>query len=135
MHPRLLNVGWHGLLLRRIFKHRQGELKMADINVRQVMTAIPEHFNAEKAKGVSGVVQCMFSGDQASDWVIKIQDQTCVVEEGTVTNPDLTIKADAEDGVNLLTGQLDPMRAYMLGKIKVFGDLALGMKLVNFFEQ
>lgn len=108
---------------------------MAEINVHQVMTSIPEYFNAEKAKGVSGVVQCMFSGDQASDWVITIQNQTCTVEEGSTTNPDLTIKADAEDGVNLLTGQLDPMRAYMLGKIKVFGDLSLGMKLVNFFER
>jgi len=27
------------------------------------------------------------------------------------------------------------MRAYMLGKIKVFGDLALGMKLINFFKR
>ncbi|NLN71096.1 MAG: SCP2 sterol-binding domain-containing protein [Chloroflexi bacterium] len=50
------------------------------------------------------------------------------------SNPDLTIKADAEDGVNLLRGKLDPMQAYMLGKIKVFGDLALGMKLINFFD-
>jgi len=108
---------------------------MTEINVHQLMTSIPDHFNAEKAKGVSGVVQCMFSGEQASDWVIKIQDQTCTVEEGKVNNPDITIKADAEDGVNLLTGELDAMRAYMLGKVKVFGDLALGMKLINFFDR
>lgn len=108
---------------------------MTEIDVHQVMTSIPDHFNAEKAKGVSAVVQLMFSGDQASDWVIKIQNQTCIVEEGKTANPDLTIKADAEDGVNLLTGKLDPMRAYMLGKVKVFGDLSLGMKLVNFFNR
>lgn len=108
---------------------------MTEIDVHQVMTSIPDHFNAEKAKGVSAVVQLMFSGDQASDWVIKIQDQGCSVEEGKTANPDLTIKADAEDGVNLLTGKLDPMRAYMLGKVKVFGDLSLGMKLVNFFNR
>ena len=108
---------------------------MAEINVRQLMESIPNQFNAEKAKGVSGVVQCMFTGDQASNWVITVKDQTCSVEEGTTTNPDLTIKADAEDGVNLLTGKLDVMRAYMLGKVKVFGDLALGMKLINFFDR
>ncbi len=108
---------------------------MTEINVRELMAAIPDHFNAEKAEGVSGVVQCMFSGDQASDWVIKIENQTCSVEEGVTTNPDLTIKADAEDGVNLLTGKMDAMRAYMLGKVKVFGDLSLGMKLINFFDR
>lgn len=107
---------------------------MSEINVAELMKSIPEHFNVEKAKGVSGVVQCMFSGEQASDWVITIENQTCTVEEGKTANPNLTIKADAEDGVNLLTGKLDAMRAYMLGKVKVFGDLSLGMKLINFFD-
>ena len=108
---------------------------MSEVNVQQMMNSIPKFFNVEKAKGISGVVQCMFSGEQASDWVITIQDQTCTVEEGKNANPDLTLKADAEDGVSLLTGKLDPMRAYMLGKVKVFGDLALGMKLINSFDR
>lgn len=108
---------------------------MAEIDVYQIMNSIPDYFDAEKAQGVSGLVQCSFSGEQASEWVIRIHDQTCTVEQGTTSNPDLTIKADAKDEVKLLTGQLDPMRAYMLGKIKVFGDLALGMKLVNFFKR
>jgi putative sterol carrier protein len=108
---------------------------MSEINVRELMTSIPDYFNAEKAQGVSAVVQCMFTGEQASDWVIKIIDQTCTVEEGKTANPDLTIKADAVDGVNLLTGKMHAMKAYMLGKVKVFGDLALGMKLVNFFDR
>ena len=107
---------------------------MSELDVRQTMMAIPDHFNAEKAKGVSGIVQCMFSGDQASDWVIAIKDQVCKVEEGINPNPDLTIKADADVGVKVLTGAIDPMRAYMLGKVKVFGDLSLGMKLTNLFN-
>jgi len=107
---------------------------MADVNVKEMMKDIPNHFNAEKAKGVSGIVQCIFSGDQASDWVIWIENQTCEVKEGKVDNADLTIKADAQDGVNVLIGKLDAMRAYMLGKVKVFGDLSLGMKLTNFFD-
>ena len=107
---------------------------MVEVNVREIMQAIPDHFNVEKAKGVTGLVQCMFSGEQASDWIIKIENQTCSVEEGTLENPDLTIKADAEDGVNLLTGKMDAMRAYMLGKVKVFGDLSLGMKLINIID-
>jgi putative sterol carrier protein len=31
-------------------------------------------------------------------------------------------------------GKMDPMRAYMLGKVKVRGDLALGMKLAKLFN-
>jgi len=108
---------------------------MAKVDVAKIMQSIPDHFIPEKAKGVNAVVQCAFTGEQASNWVMTIKDQTCSVEEGTNTNPDMTIKADAEDGVNVLTGDLDAMRAYMLGKIKVFGDLSLGMKLTNFFNR
>jgi len=107
---------------------------MTEMNVSDIMKEISNHFVPEKAKGISGVVQCVFSGEQASDWIITIKDQICKVEEGKIDNPDLTIKADAEDGVNVLTGKLDAMRAYMLGKVKVFGDLSLGMKLTNLFS-
>jgi len=107
---------------------------MTEMNVSEIMKTIPNYFVPEKAKSISGVVQCVFSGEQASDWIITIKDQACKVEEGKTDDPDLTIKADAEDGVNVLTGKLDAMRAYMLGKVKVFGDLSLGMKLTNLFK-
>lgn len=108
---------------------------MADVNIRKVMQEIPDAFNTEKAKGVSGVVQCTFTDEQASDWVITIKDQTCKVEEGKAENPDLTLKANAEVGVKLLTGKMDAMRAYMLGKVKVLGDLPFGMKLISCFDR
>ncbi|MCB2202719.1 SCP2 sterol-binding domain-containing protein [bacterium] len=108
---------------------------MSAMNVPEMMSKIPDHFNPNKANGVDGVVQCHFSGEQASDWIIRIENQTCSVEEGVTSDPNLTIKANAEDGVKLLTGELDAMRAYMMGKIKVFGDLGLGMKLVNLFDR
>jgi putative sterol carrier protein len=107
---------------------------MAEMNVSEMMRAIPDHFNPEKAKGASGVVQCVFSGEQASNWVIRIQDGVCTVEEDRIDNPDLTIRADAADGINVIIGKMDAMRAYMMGKIKVFGDLSLGMKLTTFFN-
>lgn len=107
---------------------------MADVDVAKIMREIPKHFNPELAKGVSGVVQCKFSGDEASNWVIEIEDQKCTVEEGKADDPDLTLRASGEDGVKILMGQMDPMRAYMLGKVKVRGDLALGMKLAKLFN-
>jgi putative sterol carrier protein len=107
---------------------------MSDVNVKSLMEKLPEYFKPEKAKGVNGVIQFMFTGEQAGSWVLTVEDQTCTVDEGKADNPDLTIKGDAQDGINVLTGKLDGTRAYMLGKIKVFGDLSLAMKLMNFFE-
>jgi putative sterol carrier protein len=108
---------------------------MAELNVSQIMESIPEYFNPEKATGIEAVVQCFFSGNQASNWFIVIKDQTCKVEKGQVEHPDITIKANVEEGVKLFTGEMDPMRAFLLRKVKVSGDMALGMKLLNLFDR
>lgn len=106
---------------------------MTEMDVSKIMMEIPKHFNPELAKGVSGTIQCVFSGEQASNWVIAIVDQVCTVKEGRADDPDLTIKAKGEDGVKILMGEMDPMRAYILGKVKILGDLSLGMKLAKLF--
>ena len=108
---------------------------MAELNVSQIMESIPEYFNPEKATGIEAVVQCFFSGNQASNWFIVIKNQTCKVEKGQVDHPDITIKANGEEGVKLFTGEMDPMRAFLLRKVKVSGDMALGMKLLNLFDR
>jgi len=108
---------------------------MTEINVRNIMSKIPDYFRPEKAIGITAVVQCIFTGKQASNWVVVIKDQVCEVAEKLTSNPDLTIRADGETGVKLFTGDMDPMRAFLLGKVKVSGDLTLGMKLVNFFDR
>lgn len=107
---------------------------MADENVCDMMMAIPNYYKPEGSENISATVQCIFTGSQASDWVIKINPKTCTVEEGQVEHPNLTIKAKAQDGIKLLMGKMDPMRAFMLGKIKVIGDLSLGMKLAKLFK-
>ena len=107
---------------------------MDETNVGEVMKSIPDHFVPEKARGLSAVIQCQFSGNQSSNWIIEIEDQKCKVIEGVADDPDLTIRADAIDGARMLSGKLDAMRAYRLGKVKVKGDLSLGMKLPGIFD-
>jgi len=105
-----------------------------ETNVGEVMKSIPDYFIPEKASGIAAVIQCNFSGNQSSNWIIEIEDQKCKVEEGLADDPDLTIRADAVTGAKILSGKTDAMRAYMLGKVKVVGDLSLGMKLPGFFD-
>ena len=107
---------------------------MEDTNVGEVMKSIPDYFIPGKANGIDAVIQCNFSGNQASNWIIVIEDQKCKVKEGFADDPDLTIRADAVTGAKILSGKMDAMRAYMLGKVKVVGDLSLGMKLPGFFD-
>lgn len=46
---------------------------------------------------------------------------------------DATVKVSLEDFSNLLSGDLNPMTAFMSGKIKVDGDMGVAMKLQKLF--
>jgi len=58
-------------------------------------------------------------------------------ESNIVTNEDkdadATVKVTLDDFANLLKGDLDPMTAFMSGKIKVDGDMGVAMKLQKLF--
>ena len=48
---------------------------------------------------------------------------------GTHDNPGATITVSAEDWLGMLNGSLNPMQAFMSGKIKIDGDMTLAMSL------
>ena len=100
---------------------------------RQLVESMPKYFKPEKAEGVSAVIQYHLSGEGGGSWVIRIENGTCTVEEGTAENSHLTLRMDAEDYVDLITGKLDPMTAFMTGKLQLEGDFTLATRLQSFF--
>ncbi|MBC7892825.1 MAG: SCP2 sterol-binding domain-containing protein [Sphingobacteriaceae bacterium] len=56
---------------------------------------------------------------------------------GAVSNTDqgadCTIKMDVDDLNKLMNGDLNPMMAFMLGKLKISGDMSVAMKLQTLF--
>ena len=47
---------------------------------------------------------------------------------------DATISVDFDDFKKLAQGQMDPMMAFMQGKLKVSGDMSVAMKLQGLFS-
>jgi len=84
-------------------------------------------FQPEKAAGINARVQFHITGNQGGDWVATIQNQKLSVESGTTPNPNLTLGADTQDIFNVLGGKLNPMKAFMQGKVQVKGDMGLAM--------
>lgn len=48
---------------------------------------------------------------------------------------DATVQVDFEDFKNIAAGKLDPMMAFMSGKLKVLGDMSVAMKLQTLFAK
>jgi putative sterol carrier protein len=104
------------------------------LTVAELMEKMPGAFIPEKAVGVDAVIQFKFTGAEAGDWNVTIKDGKVDVARGTHPTPKMTLTADSEDYIKIITGELDGMQAFMQGKIKLAGDLNLAMKLMQMFK-
>ena len=99
---------------------------MADLD--QIFAAMGDNFDASKAGDVKLSVQFDLSGDGGGQWYAKIADGKIDANKGSVDGADATLKMDAGDFAAMSKGDLNPMMAFMSGKIKVDGDLNTVMK-------
>lgn len=107
---------------------------MTEYTVKELVFNHEKAFMPEKAAGVNAVIQYKLTGDQAGDYIVKIADGACKVEEGVTDNPTMTLTADGEYFRDVLLGKEDGMKGFMTGKLKLAGDLNLAMKLTSFFK-
>lgn len=98
-----------------------------------IFKEMPARFKADAAGDLNVVVQFDLSGDNGGQWYVKVADGACSVEEGAADSPKATIRMDAADYVDMTTGKLNPMAAFMSGKVKVEGDLNTVMKIQQIF--
>lgn len=103
------------------------------MSVAEIFSNMPQNFNADKAAGINASVVFDLSGDEGGAWTVTVADGKCDVKEGAADNPTATIKMSAADYEAMTSGQLNPMMAFMSGKIKVDGDLNAVMKFQSMF--
>jgi putative sterol carrier protein len=104
------------------------------LTIETLMSKMPGAFLPEKAAGLDAVIQFKFTGAEAGEWHTTIKGGKVSVEKGVHPAPKMTLTADSDDYAKIFTGELDGMKAFMLGKIKLTGDLNLAMKLTQMFK-
>lgn len=107
---------------------------MTEPTISDLMSRMPNAFKPEAAQGVDTVIQYHLTGQEGGDWIVTIKDGQCSVTPGTAENPKMTLTADSMDYKNVIMGKTNAMQAFMTGKLKMAGDLALAMKLPNMFK-
>lgn len=104
------------------------------MNPQDLFDKMPAAFNPASAEGVEAVVQINLTGDNGGTWVVNIADGKADVTKEPVENPTMTLTMDATDYTDMVSGKLNPMNAFMQGKVKLAGDMGLAMKFQNMFK-
>jgi putative sterol carrier protein len=100
---------------------------------QEIFNEMPARFKAEQAGDMNAVVHFNLSGEDGGQWYVQVADGAVEVHEGAPDDPTASIHMDAQDYVALSRGDLNPMTAFMSGKIRVEGNLAVVMKFQTLF--
>ena len=97
------------------------------MTVEEVFAKIPEKVaeNREQFEGIAGNFRFVV-GEEA--WCVKLPEGT--VEKGCDAG-DVTVTLSPENFLALVSGKLNPVTAYMMGKIRVSGRMDLAMQLAS----
>ena len=101
---------------------------MAAINVQEVLERF-SNVDPAKIQGINGVVLFDLSGEGGGQWTVTVADEKAELTEGEAASPNVTLAMDVQDFIAMSNGELNPISAFMQGKIKVSGDMSLVMRL------
>jgi putative sterol carrier protein len=100
---------------------------------QDVFDAIPGMVDPDTVKGLNAQIQFDLSGEAGGQWVVSVADGQVTTARGAAPNPNVTATLSAADFVLMVNGEMKPMNAFMTGKLKIKGDMALVMKLQGLF--
>ncbi|MEN6293066.1 MAG: SCP2 sterol-binding domain-containing protein [Methanobacterium sp.] len=63
-----------------------------------------------------------------------IRNQHCTVLPGKEEKPTLELSAETQDIMDILTGKLNAMRAFIQGRVHFKGNMSQAMKLTGLFR-
>lgn len=87
--------------------------------------------NVDAATAPNAVYQFNITGDGGGEYNLDLTKgkTSDFVGQGKHDSPGATITVSSEDWLGMLNGTLNPMQAFMSGKIKIDGDMTLAMSL------
>ncbi len=85
--------------------------------------------DGEKLATINATYQFNLSGDDGGEWVIKLTEEEQKVTVGAIDDAQCVISMTDADFMSMIGGSLNPQMAFMTGKLRVKGDMALALKL------
>jgi putative sterol carrier protein len=100
------------------------------MTAKEILYAMPGKVNISDIEGVNTIFHFDFASD--GQHTIKIADGNVTVEDGLNGEAECVLTASADDFTKLMSGDLNPMMAVMMGKIKL-SNMGAMMKYAKLF--
>ena len=103
-------------------------------SVSDLVHQYPDHFDANAAKGMDGVIQLDISGDKGGQFFLTVSGEELQVDEGEYDDPTVTITTTDENWLDIHRGEANPMSLMMKGQLSVSGSMAMATKFQDLFD-
>lgn len=102
---------------------------MADL--QEVLKGIEQRLaeRPEKLSAAQGTYQLDLTGEGGGTYTMAIAGDKGEVKTGPAENPGVVVTMTANDFVDMATGKLNGMTAFMSGRLKIKGDMGLALKM------
>lgn len=102
--------------------------------IASIFPQLVERLKSAQVQAINAAIQFDLSGDNGGMYWLNISDDNVESGEGAVDSPKMTVRSSGDDFKSMITGELNPMQAFMMGKIKINGDTNLALKLMPLFN-
>ena len=102
-------------------------------NCEETLKEMHKSFRSDVAGGLNATYCFDISGQNGGKWTLCIDDGKCSLQPGSINNPSVTISISDQDWLAIYKGKLNSQMAFMMGKLRVAGDMGLAMKLQSMF--
>ena len=99
--------------------------------VAEIVSSLNDRFNPEAATGLDIIFQ--FDISDGDTYHLLVKDNSCEVKDGAHDDPSVTLMMDSDTMVGIMTGEVNGMSAFMMGKIRAEGNMMLATKLTELF--
>jgi putative sterol carrier protein len=95
-----------------------------------------QSFKPEAAAGKSVVIQYeLGTPDGVRAYTLTVDNGTCTLDKSGTDSARVTMQMAIQDFLRLAAGDLDGMKAFMGGKLKLKGDMMFAQQMQNWFGQ
>lgn len=106
------------------------------MSVKEVILGLNEKINADPfaIEGMNTVYQFDLNGAEEISYQIKIANDQVEFFEDCILEPNCTILMSSSDFLKLASGELNGQMAFLMGQLRMKGDITLGIQLNSIMQ-